>query len=586
MPGYIPPLADFGFLLRDWLTINEHYAALGLEDFDADLAMEVVEQGGKFAADVVAPLNREGDEQGCRLADGKVTTPEGFAAAYHSYVENGWNAMLGDVNYGGQGLPYSMAVPVHEMLNSANLSWRLTTMLTESAVLAISKHASESLKATYLEKLVTGEWTGTMNLTEPHAGTDLSLLSTKAEPNDDGSFTITGSKIFITAGDHDWTDNIIHMVLARLPDAPPGVKGISLFLVPKFLLDANGTPDKPNALGPSAIEKKMGIKASPTCVMNFDGATGWLIGEANQGLACMFTMMNDARFQVGLEGLGATEAAFQGALTYARERLQSRAPQGVQQPDDKADAIIHQPDVARMLLTQKAFAEGCRALAMLYAKYMDIAHLADDERRDEAEAILQFLTPVCKAFMTDTGLESTSLGIQVFGGHGYIREWGMEQLMRDVRIAMLYEGTNGIQALDLIGRKLTRDKQGMLDTTYRALDTLVHDIEQPLTKQAAEQLLNDWYITSQAVKDFDAVNAASGACDYLHYTGYALLGVLWYSMADAASRCNNPNIAEGKQKTCKFYIERLLPRMQGHKAALFSGASNLLDISGSEFDYL
>ncbi|TPV57863.1 acyl-CoA dehydrogenase [Aestuariibacter sp. GS-14] len=586
MPGYLPPLADFRFLLQDWLKINEHYASLGLGEFDADLAMEVIEQGGKFAADVVAPLNREGDEYGCHLTDGKVSTPQGFAQAYHSYVENGWNAMLGDVNYGGQGLPYSMAVPVHEMLNSANLSWRLTTMLTESAVLAITKHASDELKAIYLEKLISGEWTGTMNLTEPHAGSDLSLLSAKAEPNGDGSYAITGSKIFITAGDHDWTDNIIHMVLARLPDAPAGVKGISLFLVPKFLPDQNGNPGKRNAAGPSALEKKMGIKASPTCVMNFDGATGWLIGEAHQGLACMFTMMNDARFQVGLEGLGASEAAFQGALSYARERLQSRAPQGIQQPNDKADAIIFQPDVARMLLTQKSFAEGCRALAMLYAKYMDIAHNTEDDRKEEANAVLQFLTPVCKAFMTDTGLEATSLGVQVYGGHGYIREWGMEQLMRDVRIAMLYEGTNGIQAQDLIGRKLTRDKQGMLDSTYRAFNELVSNIVQPNNKQTAEQLLQEWYTTSQTVKGFDPVNVSGGACDYLQYTGYALLGVLWYSMADAASQCGNPHIAAGKQKTCTFYAERILPRMQGHKAALFAEAANILAVSGSEFDYL
>ncbi|MCP4865055.1 MAG: acyl-CoA dehydrogenase [Alteromonas sp.] len=586
MPAYTPPLADFTFLVKDWLKIDALYQSLGLEEFDAELALEVIEQGGKFATDVVAPLNREGDEQGCKLNNGQVVTPDGFAAAYQSYVDNGWNAMLGDIEYGGQGLPYSMAVPVHEMLNSANLSWRLTTMLTESAVLAVTKHASDELKAQFLEKLVSGQWTGTMNLTEPQAGSDLSLLSTKAEPNGDGSYKITGSKIFITAGDHDWTENIVHMVLARLPDAPAGVKGISLFLVPKFLLDANGNPGERNALAPSALEKKMGIKASPTCVMNFDGAKGWLVGEPHCGLACMFTMMNDARFQVGLEGLGASEASFQGALTYARERLQSRAPQGVQQPDDKADAIVYQPDIARMLLTQKALTEGNRALAMLYAKYMDIAHNSGGEAHDNAEAILQFLTPICKAFMTDTGLESASLGIQVFGGHGYIREWGMEQLMRDVRIAMLYEGTNGIQSLDLIGRKLTRDRGDMLGATRNAFAELVADMANGEARQHASALLDEWYQTSLQVKAFSAVDAAGSACDYLAYSGYCLLGVLWYSMADCAAQGDNPVLAAGKQKTCNFYMQKLLPRTAAHKAALLESADTLLAVEGSEFDYL
>ena len=586
MPAYTPPLADFTFLVKDWLKIDALYQSLGLEEFDAELALEVIEQGGKFATDVVAPLNREGDEQGCKLSNDQVVTPDGFAAAYQSYVDNGWNAMLGDIEYGGQGLPYSMAVPVHEMLNSANLSWRLTTMLTESAVLAVTKHASDELKAQYLEKLVSGQWTGTMNLTEPQAGSDLSLLSTKAEPNDDGSYKITGSKIFITAGDHDWTENIIHMVLARLPDAPAGVKGISLFLVPKFLPDDNGNPGERNALGPSALEKKMGIKASPTCVMNFDGAKGWLVGEPHCGLACMFTMMNDARFQVGLEGLGASEASYQGALTYARERLQSRAPQGVQQPDDKADAIVYQPDIARMLLTQKALTEGNRALAMLYAKYMDIAHNSSGEAHDNAEAILQFLTPVCKAFMTDTGLESTSLGIQIFGGHGYIREWGMEQLMRDVRIAMLYEGTNGIQALDLIGRKLTRDGGQMMEATYNAFNALVSDIQDSEAKGLAQGILDDWRASSADCLGMDATPAAAAACDYLAYSAYSLIGVLWYSMADKAQASGNAVLAASKMKTRDFYMERILVRRDAHKAAYKAGPESTLAISGNEFDYL
>lgn len=586
MPHYQAPMADYQFLLKEWLGLDSHYQQLGVTDFDSDLANEIIAQGAKFAEDVIAPLNRSGDEQGCRLEGGQVTTPEGFAQAYQDYIANGWNSMLGDEAYGGQGLPYTMAVPVHEMLHSANLSWRLTSMLTESAVLAVSRHASDTLKDQYLEKLISGEWTGTMNLTEPQAGTDLALLTTKAEPQDDGSYSITGNKIFITGGDHDWTSNIVHMVLARLPDAPAGVKGISLFLVPKYLLDENNQPGQPNAVSVGSIEHKMGIKGSPTCVMNYDGATGYLVGEPHQGLVCMFTMMNDARFQVGLEGLGAAEASYQGALAYARERVQSRAPQGVQNPDGKADPIVFQPDVARMLMTQKTLTEGCRALAVWYAKYMDIERLGDDTGKQTAAQVLAFLTPVCKAFMTDMGLETTSLGVQVFGGHGYIREWGMEQLMRDVRIAQLYEGTNGIQALDLIGRKLTRDKGRMMETTYTELTALVDTIGDVEARSQAQSLLDDWRATSADCLAMDAADVASAACDYLAYTAYSLIGVLWYSQADAAKHSANTTLATAKQKASNFYQARILPRRDAHKVALRAGADSVLATQGAEFDYL
>lgn len=586
MPLYHPPTADFQFLLKDWLGLDAHYEKLGISDFDNELAAEIISQGAKFAVDVVAPLNREGDEEGCKLENGKVTTPKGFADAYQEYVANGWNAMLGSADYEGQDLPYTMAVPVHEMLNAANLSWRLTTMLTESAVLAVTKHASNELKDKYLAKLISGEWTGTMNLTEPHAGTDLSLLNTKAEPQADGSYKITGNKIFITAGDQDWSSNVIHLVLARLPDAPKGVKGISLFLVPKLLLDDNNEPGEANKVSVGSIEHKMGIKASPTCVMNYDDATGWLVGEENQGLACMFTMMNDARFQVGLQGLGAAEASYQGALTYARERVQSRAPQGVQNPDGKADPIVFQPDVARMLLTQKSQIEGARALSLFYAKYMDIEKLGSDEEKVQAEKVLQFLTPICKAYMTDMGLETTSIGVQVFGGHGFIREWGMEQLMRDVRIAMLYEGTNGIQALDLIGRKLTRDGGDMLSATYDAFNALVADMSDNENQALAQGLLDDWRAASADCLGMDGTTAAAAACDFLAYTAYSLIGVLWYSMADAAAKGDNAVLASSKQKTRDFYMARILPRRDAHKSAYLAGAESTLAISGSEFDYL
>jgi len=586
MPQYQAPLDDYQFLMKDWLAIDAHYQSLNKDEFDMEIASEVIAQGAKFAIDVLAPLNREGDEQGCRLENGEVKTPDGFAAAYKNYVANGWNSMLGSADFGGQDLPYTMAVPVHEMLNATNLGWRLTPLLTESAVLALTKHASEELKEAYLPQLISGEWTGTMNLTEPHAGTDLSLLRTKAVPQGDGSYKITGNKIFITGGEQDWTSNIIHLVLARLPDAPAGVKGISLFVVPKFLLDDNGAPGQRNSLSVGSIEHKMGVKASPTCVMNFDEAKGFLVGQENQGLACMFTMMNDARFQVGLQGIGTADASYRGALSYAQERLQSRAPQGPQQPENKADAIIFQPDVARMLLTQRSMVEGCRALAMLYAKFMDVEKFGDQDRQAEADQILQFLTPICKAFMTDMGLEATNIGVQVFGGHGYIREWGMEQLVRDTRIALLYEGTNGVQAQDLIGRKLTRNGGHYLKATYKAFEDIASAIENEQNKGSALALLNDWLALSESCLDLNAFDAAAVSCDYLAYTGYSLLGVLWYSMSDTASRSENQAFAVSKRKTCEFYISKILPRRDAFKASLLSGSDVLMAVNESSTDYI
>ncbi|MFT6896735.1 MAG: alkylation response protein AidB-like acyl-CoA dehydrogenase [Paraglaciecola sp.] len=586
MPQYAAPLTDLQFSLHHWLKLEQHYQNLGLTDFDQELVNEIISQGAKFSEEVLAPLNREGDEQGCKLADGKVTTPAGFAKAYQEYIANGWNAMLGSADYDGQDLPHTIAVPVQEMLSSANVSWRLTSILTESAVLAVTKHASDELKNIYLAKLISGEWTGTMCLTEPQAGTDLSLLSTKAQPSDDGNFTITGGKIFISAGDHDWTDNIVHLVLARLPDAPPGVKGISLFLVPKFLPDTDGSPGQANTLSVGSIEKKMGIKGSPTCVMNFDSATGFLVGAPHTGLACMFTMMNDARFQVGLQGLGIAEASYQGALTYARERLQSRAPQGIQQADSKADPILHQPDVSRMLLTQKALTEGCRALSLLYAGQMDIEKFSDDgDKKSKAHNVIGFLTPIAKGFMTDMSLEVSNLGIQVFGGHGYIREWGMEQLLRDARITQLYEGTNGIQAMDLISRKLARDKGTMLEDTHALFHNMVNNIEEAGLQTRAGDILTDWLDTSEKLKALSPTDLAGAAYDYMHYSAYSLLGVIWLSMADSARHVDSASIRDGKRHTCEFFLKRLLPRKEGFKTNLFNGADDLLALNDAQFDY-
>nr|WP_297348263.1 acyl-CoA dehydrogenase family protein [uncultured Glaciecola sp.] len=586
MPQFKAPIADIQFLLNEWLAIDQHYLNIGAEGMDSELINEVIAQGAKFAEEAVAPLNREGDEEGCKLVNGSVTTPAGFAQAYKQYIANGWNAMLGNPDFDGQDLPYTAAIPVHEMLNAANLSWRLTTMLTESAVLAVDKHATDQLKALYLPKLISGEWTGTMNLTEPHAGTDLALLNSKAIPQEDGSYSVTGNKIFITGGDQDWTDNIIHLVLARLPDAPAGVRGISLFLVPKFLLDENGEPGEKNAVGVGSIEKKMGIKGSPTCVMNYDDAKGWLVGEENKGLACMFTMMNDARFQVGLQGLGAAEASYQGALSYARDRLQSRAPQGVQQPDQKADAILHHPDVKKMLLTQKALTEGCRALAMLYAQQMDVEKYTTDERHADAKKVIAFLTPICKGFMTDMATEVTNIGIQVYGGHGYVREWGMEQLVRDTRIAQLYEGTNGIQAADLIGRKLTRDGGDMQQATFNLLSSRIAAMTDSVRQAQAGTLLQDWNKTSQALLGANAVDIAGAATDYLHYSAYSLLGVLWLDMASAAQHSSNELVAKGKVNTCNFYIKRLLPRKDIHQSVVLAAADDLMAVEDQQFDYV
>lgn len=586
MPQYSAPLTDMQFVLHDWLNLDSHFQHLGLTDIDKELVNEILAQGAKFAEQVIAPLNREGDEQSSKLVDGNVFTPDGFASAYQEYIANGWNAMLGNSEYDGQDLPYTLAVPVHEMLNSANVSWRLISMLTESAVLAVNKHGSQELKSLYLRQLISGEWTGTMCLTEPHAGSDLSLLSSKANPNEDGSYDITGSKIFISGGDQDWTDNIIHLVLARLPDAPPGVKGLSLFLVPKFILDEQGNIGTANTVSVGSLEKKMGIKGCPTCVMNFDDARGWLVGKPNTGLACMFTMMNDARFQVGLQGLGIGEAAYQGSLAYARERLQSRSPEGPKQPESKADAIIHQPDVRRMLLTQKSLTEGCRAFSSLYAQQMDLEKLGDTEQKAQASKVVAFLTPIAKGFMTDMGQELSQIGVQVYGGHGYIREWGMEQLIRDSRITQLYEGTNGIQAADLISRKLARDKSNMLQATYDLFKDMAKKITDVEQNKIANELLEEWLNTSKQLSGQTALDLSGAAYDYLQYSAYCLLGVIWLSMADCANRNENPSVKMGKQNTCQFYLKRLLPRKDMHKQNILQNAEDLLQVENGQFDYV
>lgn len=591
MPEYQAPLRDMRFLIDHVFDFHAGYAALGASDASPDMVNAILEEGAKFCENVLAPLNRSGDEEGCHFDNGAVTTPKGFKQAFAQYVEGGWHGLAADPAYGGQGLPQSLGLVIGEMVGSSNTSWGMYPGLTHGAMSAIHAHGSDEQKQLYLRKLTAGQWTGTMCLTEAHCGTDLGLIKTRAIPQADGSYAVSGSKIFISAGEHDMSDNIIHLVLAKLPDAPAGTKGISLFIVPKFLPDAAGEAGERNALSCGSIEHKMGIKASATCVLNFDGARGFLLGEANKGLNCMFTMMNHARLGTGMQGLCLGEASFQGAVRYANDRLQMRSLSGPKSPDKAADPIIVHPDVRRMLLTMKAFNEGNRALAYFTAQLLDVAHLSSDPaQRQDAENLLAFLTPICKAFMTETGLEVTNHGMQVFGGHGYIREWGMEQLVRDCRIALIYEGTNGIQALDLLGRKVL-GSQGKL---LLGFTKIVHRFcgahaEHPQLKAHVAQLdgLNRQWgeLTTRlgmaALKNPDEVGAA--AQDYLMYSGYIVLAYLWLRMALAARQQldasqGDSDFARAKLATCEFYFKRLLPRTAAHLGAIEAGSDCLMQL--------
>ncbi|WCM50973.1 acyl-CoA dehydrogenase C-terminal domain-containing protein [Pseudomonas sp. WJP1] len=596
MPAYKAPLRDMRFLIDHVFDFHSNYATLGASDASPDMVSAILEEGARFCENVLSPLNRSGDEEGCHFDNGVVTTPAGFKQAFAQYVEGGWHGLAADPAYGGQGLPGSLGLVISEMVGSSNTSWGMYPGLTHGAMSAIHAHGTQKQKQTYLSKLTAGQWTGTMCLTEAHCGTDLGIIKTRAVPQADGSYAITGSKIFISAGEHDMSANIIHLVLAKLPDAPAGTKGISLFIVPKFLPDAAGEAGERNAVACGSIEHKMGIKASATCVLNFDGAKGFLIGEANKGLNCMFTMMNHARLGTGMQGLCLGEASFQGAIKYANDRLQMRALTGPKAPEKAADPIIVHPDVRRMLLTMKAFNEGNRALTYFTAQLLDVAHLsADAAARQDAEDLLAFLTPICKAFMTETGLEVTNHGMQVFGGHGFIREWGMEQLVRDCRIAPIYEGTNGIQALDLLGRKIL-GSQGKL---LRGFTKIVHkfcaaNAEHPQLAGYVAQLdeLNQQWgelttkVGMAAMKNPDEVGAAS--VDYLMYSGYIILGYLWLRMAlvaqaqlDAGS--GDADFCRAKLATSEFYFKRLLPRTAAHRTAVEAGSDCLMQLPAELF---
>ncbi|MCO7223005.1 acyl-CoA dehydrogenase C-terminal domain-containing protein [Pleionea sp. CnH1-48] len=594
MAEYKAPLEDIRFVLHNWLKITDHYKASGLEEAaDQELVDAILEEGSKFSSEVLAPLNQTGDEEGCTFNDGEVTTPKGFKDAYEQYKANGWPSFAGETEYGGQGLPYSLAVALSEMVTSSNMAWGMYPGLSQGVIEALSAHGTEEQKQTYMTQLISGEWTGTMCLTEPHCGSDLGILRTKADPQDDGSYNITGTKIFISAGEHDLADNIIHLTLARLPDAPEGTKGISLFVVPKFNLDGNGQIADRNTVVCGSIEHKMGIKGSSTAVMNFDSAKGFLVGEPNKGLNYMFTMMNAARLGTGQQGQALAESSYQIALAYAKDRLQMRSLSGPKNPEKAADPIIVHPDVRRMLLSQKAYSEGCRALLYYTATLVDKERTAKDtEERVIAHKELSFLTPICKAFCTELGFEATNHGVQIFGGHGFISEWGMEQFVRDARITQLYEGTNGIQSLDLLGRKVLLDRL----ETLRVIQAQIKDF----TKEAAKHkelkpyakelklLVKKWFfmtfnIARSAKKDKEEVGAA--AFDYLMYSGYIYLGYIWLQLANTALNTLEAGSKQQKSKlaTTKFYFERILPRVKTHAASIKSGADNLMDVDEDLF---
>lgn len=594
MGQYIAPLRDMQFVMHELLDVESELKAMPKHaDLDAETINQVLEEAGKFCSEVLFPLNQSGDAEGCKWQDGVVTTPKGFKEAYQQYVEAGWPALACDPEHGGQGLPVFINNALYEMMNSANQSWTMYPGLSHGAYECLHAHGTPEQKSTYLGKLVSGEWTGTMCLTEPHCGTDLGLLRTKAEPNGDGSYAITGTKIFISSGEHDMAANIIHLVLARLPDAPIGTKGISLFVVPKFLPDASGNPGERNGIQCGSIEHKMGIHANATCVMNLDGARGWLVGEANRGLNAMFVMMNAARLGVGMQSLGLTEVSYQNALVYAKERLQMRSLSGAKAPEKAADPIIVHPDVRRMLLTQKAYAEGGRAFSYWVALTLDkeLSH-ADEAVRRESADLVALLTPIVKAFLSDNAFEATNHGMQVYGGHGFIHEWGMEQYVRDARINMIYEGTNSIQSLDLLGRKVLGDmgaklkKFGKLVTDFVEAEGVKPEMQEfvnPLADIGDKVQKLTMEIGMKAMANPDEVGAA--AVPYLRTVGHLVFSYFWARMARIAldKQDSGDVFYQSKLATARFYFAKLLPETAATIRAARAGAKPMMDVDVALF---
>jgi len=593
MSNYKAPVRDIQFAMYEVLNFEQHYASFPQgEEASTDMVSAILTEFAKFCENVVAPINREGDEEGCHWHNNEVTTPAGYKEAYQQFSEGGWPSISCDPVYGGQGLPASVSKIICEMSISASPGFSLYTAGQSGAIETIAAYGTQSQRDLYERRLISGEWNATMCLTEPHCGTDLGLLRTKAEPNDNGSYSISGTKIFITGGEHDLTDNIIHIVLARLPDAPKGTKGISLFIVPKFKSDADGTLTERNTVFCGSIEKKMGIKASATCVMNFDSAEGYLLGEANKGLKAMFTFMNASRIATATQGVTHAEVGFQKSLDYAKDRLQMRSLSGVKNPNGPADPIIVHPDVRRMLLTQKAFSEGNRLLNYYLAQKLDISeHSEDAELRLAATNRLDFLTPIAKAFATETGFESANLAVQCFGGHGYIREWGVEQNLRDSRIAMLYEGTTGIQALDLLGRKVLGNGGKMLQSF---LTEMKEFCVQQQNNEALESYVNqlnlligEWQtitmqIGQKSQANPDEVGAAS--VNYLMYSGYVCLAYFWAKAALVATTNQQVQGADhdyyqSKIETARFYYDHILPRTKTCAAVISSGANSMMTIT-------
>jgi 3-(methylsulfanyl)propanoyl-CoA dehydrogenase len=591
MPSYSAPTKDMAYVLHDVLKVQDRDIP-GYSDLEPDFTSAILNEAAKISADVLAPLNSVGDTEGCTLENGVVRTPKGFGAAFEQVKEGGWTGLDMPEEYGGQNLPYVMGLALTEMLSSANQAFAMYHGLTHGAAAAILVHGTDEQKARYLPDMISCNWTGTMNLTESHCGTDLGLMRTKAEPQGDGSYNITGEKIFISSGEHDMAENIIHLVLAKIPGGPEGIKGVSLFIVPKFLVDDDGSLGARNGVTCGSIEEKMGIHANSTCVMNYDGATGWLLGEEHKGMRAMFTMMNEARIGVGIQGLAQAEVAYQNALSYARERLQGRAVTGDENPEGPADPLIVHPDIRRSLMDQKSFVEGGRAFVLWGATLIDQAHRGQDA---EAEGLISLLTPVIKGFLTDQGYDMTVLAQQIYGGHGYIEENGMSQFTRDARIAMIYEGANGVQALDLVGRKLAQDGGKHVIAFFDMVKGIIKDnaeVEgmEPLLaplKQASKELQSaGMFFMAEGMKNPNA--ALSGSYDFMHMLGHVCLGLMWARMGRAsldalANGTSDPDFHQAKLATARYYMARRLPATTMHLARIQSGADPVMGLAADQF---
>ncbi len=597
MPTYTAPTRDTRFVVNEMLDLASYGNLPGFENASADMIDTVINEAGKFCSEVLAPINQIGDEQGCtRHEDGSVTTPEGFKAAYDAYVESGWGTIAKPEEFGGQGLPHVLGFVVEEFSGTANQAFAMYPGLTNGATAAIEAAGSQEQKDTYLPKMISGEWSGTMNLTEPHCGTDLGMIRTKAVPEADGSYKITGTKIFISAGEHDLTSNIIHLVLAKTPGAPDSSKGISLFIVPKFLLDENGEPGARNGVSCGSIEKKMGIHGNATCVLNYDEAKGFMVGEENRGLAAMFVMMNAARLGVGLQGLAQAEVAYQNAVTYALDRRQGRALTGPKDTDAQADPIFVHPDVRRMLMDAKVFNEGMRALCLWGALQVDLTHKAQTEgERQMADDLIGLMTPVIKGYGTDKGYDVANNMQQVYGGHGYVTEWGMEQFVRDSRIAMIYEGTNGVQAMDLCGRKLASKGGRAVQAFFAMIDGEIaaakqvdglKDLAERLEKALGEQKAATMWFMQNAMANPNHLGA--GAHHYMHLMGIVTLGFFWLKMAKTSldALAGDPEdkaFYEAKLTSAAYYAERFLPDAGALRRKLEAGSDNMMALSEDAF---